>query len=1303
MTSAPNNASTSEPLTPNSTSVEWPPAGWGADSLTRIVENAVIGRGWKVELTSGRSDRRVVAPGADGGPPPDWGEVLDWIKEHPAAVPVLLPGLGSRVVSVTAVGVRAMSTLNAAMPSSERPFVLTAGPYAAEAVFAFPPNAAVFERIETRPSDLILAADGDTCDLTGYQAEPRWLEDDRPVPSLPAGLADEVGAEIVPIDGTPRFVELGRVGPAPYWWSTRERLRRYPRWHADGDDAVGTICTYTRPDALSPHVADLLLESDYTGPRAFELARRDAVLEVQEMIGFGVPPSAIAVMFTGGKSFHVRLWYAAFGQNPGPSNNLIMRRVAERLFGRLARFDRSLFDRRHKSRLLGTRHGKTGLWSVPVSIDELQPVREAELKDRARFPPALTEADQPDPEPVRSLAAIWLEEAGKAETDPGRRSSTPRKPKEPSGRRPARVSGSPPTRRAAARSAAKLADEPACVAALRSRTGTPSGKRNVVSVAIVAYARTRQLKEIDRRRLYKDVAANLGSADLSASQREQRLVAADRSAAVCRDDTYVFAARSCQTLRDAGLPCAPACPMRALWKNRRRPGVRFPEPLPEGVEPLVPAAVPAGSTLEEMLQQVRNEIATAVLAPKRGGPVVLVRAPPGTGKTTITLREVLALIARVPGRFRVLWASDRHDLLAALEGNWPGLVHVPRRSPENCDRWVEIEALTKAGWGGAATASVCLRCPRNPRRLGVGSVPCEYQVAVQDRTAPHAVVHEWASLTDVAMQFSYVVIDEDVLSSCLRERRYRPSDLERAVETLVGASEEQTAVLRRAVRVVAELRLKPESLTRLKLREALGVVDAAAFADDVDRIDWKAVGPTRRSGLDAYADRVGFEGLQPAGIRRPPVNPKPLLLALRDVLRGRAAAVEWDGSGWRVMWVEQLRTGNRPVLVLDATADPVLLERVLGRRVDVRDLRVPFTGPVLQIVNGRYPRATFFERTSGGPVLRRRALEQMIRVVVARAARVDGPTLLVTYKSVVAALRTAEPGLGPLPANVEVAWFGAVRGADLSGYRQIILLGFPFAKPDDVLFAAQALHQGDEEIDEATAEEVVPYAAINDFDDPADNPVGHEGGPVGLRLRRYIDPRVERVRRMMEDSEYWQTINRIRQINDPAKITVLLTSMPIPREHAVAVRLVEVDRLLADGSARGEEVNAALEAAAAVLDELGFVAVWVVAERRSDLGLSTVRRAVLQLAAERGLPRLALRRRTGRGAPRRAYGDADACSRYPGHEVFEVTVRDGAEDGPDADSVTSRNDVPNDFLPDSVEDLSSTAGEKKSGGGQGTR
>ncbi len=1250
-----------------------PPQGPAAALAARIAR--ACDHGYRLRLQHG-SDRLDL--------PEERDDLASWLDDHPEPQVHFRTGFPSPIVAVIPWDEHAKAAC-----TTEAAIVLQTDSGWPAYLFSVPPDHVLLSgETHESPSFTVcglnesvqLASDADGCPMPELSAD---------LPPMPDVLVGMVRAGLVPIDGSPLFREMGLARSGAPWWTTDARLQASPQSFAEQSDATTTLCVYLEPDVMSAHVCDLVLESDYHESDGLARAREVALALVDRLLNqYGVPAEAIRLVFTGSKSIHIRVSWRCFGQKPRVDGHRIMRAVAEEICAGIAdEYDRTLYDVRHKSRIPGTQHSGTGRWAIPLTIEELRTLSADDLRRRASVPPDLVPDEPERHEVVPALAGLWKKHAARPGRDRPRDAPTggaAKKGDKSKAWKKGRTRGAPP--RAARNALGKVDGHPACIAGLLAGMRTLVHRRNVVTTTLASYAKTLGMNDLERRRLFREAARYLGSHDMDAAKCERRLHDAYKSAARNRDGTYTYDYRSCGSLRAAGLPCSRSCPVQKLKKyDRRRPGSRHPEPLPPGVDPPPVPEILSAAALERRLDAERRSMRQAIREAMAGNGVVHIDAPPGIGKTTIMVEDAAQLMRTSTGGVRVVWFADRHTQLEIIRKKLPGMLHLRGRSGETCDRFDQVDAYRKAGWGHLVTRELCIRCPYHPRNVErSGMQSCEYQAQRRDRNASWGCVHDYLSLTDAAEDATLVVIDENIVKACVRDASFGPRDLDRAAD--VELRDEQSAGrLRQVLSILAKLDLGTAHLGPAQLREAIEKqTDVAALPQLIDGINWAGAGP----GIAHRLPECDSDWMGHAPSRRSPApNPRPLIECLRDLLRGRAAGVRWSGRRWEVRWVERPRLGSAPVIVLDATADHAILERLLGRPVETRRFHVPFSGAVMQIVDATYPRSSLME-SDGTP--KRRTVDRLLRVVAERAARCAGRTLLVVHKKLEDNyLKEGAPGHALLPDSVKVMHYGGLRGADCSEYEQVVLLGYPFVSTDEVAFTASALWQGDEPVRADTVEQVVPYVAINDFSRRADNPVGHPGGPVGLRVRGFVDRRAESVRRLVEGAEFFQALNRVRQINDPNKVSIVLSSRPFGREYGVPVRLVDLDGLANQPRMRRPRTSRAADACAEFLDTYGFVVVSEVLRMHPGLSESTVRRAVAELVAARRLAPFSIPAGETGGRPVRAHGDPEACRRYFERIPLDVTFPDDAV--PDPVSATSRNDVGNEFPPNAVLDLSSTA------------
>ena len=131
--------------------------------------------------------------------------------------------------------------------------------------------------------------------------------------------------------------------------------------------------------------------------------------------------------------------------------------------------------------------------------------------------------------------------------------------------------------------------------------------------------------------------------------------------------------------------------------------------------------------------------------------------------------------------------------------------------------------------------------------------------------------------------------------------------------------------------------------------------------------------------------------------------------------------------------------------------------------------------------------------------------------------------------------------------RVTVTWFWGNRGKDFSDHDQVIVLGYPFPREETVVDFASVLYQG-EDLDTTTTTEWRPYL----WDD----------GKLGLEVRVFQDPRLQRICEQLREAEFYQSIMRVRPLGHPWKRVILLTQVPaLPEQDIVLSGLVETQEL----------------------------------------------------------------------------------------------------------------------------------------------
>ncbi|MEM2936040.1 MAG: hypothetical protein QW231_02565, partial [Candidatus Bathyarchaeia archaeon] len=209
-----------------------------------------------------------------------------------------------------------------------------------------------------------------------------------------------------------------------------ERLRnRYAN-----KDVYASIFRYESPDfensnsrLYGPYYADLDSQEDP------EKALKEARELVEVLRRLGIPEASIRLYFSGAKGFHVEVPLETFGGEPHRDLNKIWKRLSEWIEEYLHKnfqtpkfqtLDWNIYDRRRLWRLSNSQNGKTGLYKVPLSVDELFSLDLEAIKSLAKAPRDFPSSSPPHPPtasksepPKENLMRLWEALVYGAETE----------------------------------------------------------------------------------------------------------------------------------------------------------------------------------------------------------------------------------------------------------------------------------------------------------------------------------------------------------------------------------------------------------------------------------------------------------------------------------------------------------------------------------------------------------------------------------------------------------------------------------------------------------------------------------------------------------------------------------------------------------------------------------------------------------------------------------------------------------------------------------------------------------------------
>jgi hypothetical protein len=184
-------------------------------------------------------------------------------------------------------------------------------------------------------------------------------------------------------------------------------VREYMAGSSDGKKA-GSVSGYTgiAYGPLFPFDIDRECED---GTPDLERARQDTVRLCEELVRRGVPSEDVLVFSSGRRGFHVLTPASRFGAQPSRGFAVITGRVCKTIAESVGVvLDQHLYTRLQPMRTPNSRHEKTGLFKVRLSIEELVAASIDDITSLASDPrpfpaPAL------DGEPVERLVELWRE------------------------------------------------------------------------------------------------------------------------------------------------------------------------------------------------------------------------------------------------------------------------------------------------------------------------------------------------------------------------------------------------------------------------------------------------------------------------------------------------------------------------------------------------------------------------------------------------------------------------------------------------------------------------------------------------------------------------------------------------------------------------------------------------------------------------------------------------------------------------------------------------------------------------------
>ena len=128
-------------------------------------------------------------------------------------------------------------------------------------------------------------------------------------------------------------------------------------------------------------------DHDLVNDEAFEVVKKDvfATLKYLKSI-FGIPDEVVDIYFSGKKGIHLVIDKGYIGIEPHSDLNQIFRVIAEEIYNVCPNktMDMKIYDRRRLWRLGNSQHHESGLYKIPITLDELVNENIGNIKEMAK-------------------------------------------------------------------------------------------------------------------------------------------------------------------------------------------------------------------------------------------------------------------------------------------------------------------------------------------------------------------------------------------------------------------------------------------------------------------------------------------------------------------------------------------------------------------------------------------------------------------------------------------------------------------------------------------------------------------------------------------------------------------------------------------------------------------------------------------------------------------------------------------------------------------------------------------------------
>ena len=599
-------------------------------------------------------------------------------------------------------------------------------------------------------------------------------------------------------------------------------------------------------------------------------------------------------------------------------------------------------------------------------------------------------------------------------------------------------------------------------------------------------------------------------------------------------------------------------------------------------------------TLAEAETQIRDEVTSHLTNYRRGNEQLLITAPAGVGKTTITIEEARAYAKANDKTVAVILPNHATIDEKITDGTLEGFQHIYGHNADNCRQHETALALVKQGY--SPSGLICPKCPALKWCYAAG-----YKSQFKDKQDRAYVTNHLFS--DYPKSEDIVIVDELTHKAFLDGKEIWPGDLTNALAK--GKLDQAQAELLRAVLAMFTAPALGD-LEGLEFYEVLqrfypSLPDVDAWGDGslvqgalVD-IALEFANQDKRNAYEAEELPQNFGEklftLLAEDVRR--LNAGKLPTGRVRLVDGRSARrlVLTFGRGHLPGWY-----GRRPTIVLNATADAEIMQDLIGPvKVLAPNVAIAQGNEVIQDVTRNNAKSAYLGDSPNAQKRRAQWLDD-IRRQIAQHPGGESDTVLIAAKALTPYLAETFPG-------ARIAHYGALEGRnDLQAGLTILATAAP-VNLAAIQHEAAALYPG---IDLTLTRRTVAFDESN-------------AGGEALTIEQVdgADHRLQRLIWQHRDAAVIQAVHRARLIRQTGRKVVVMFSRPIPGLKPTAIIRDYPDQATKTAQRTQETKAKLITAAASLLDDVRGFSVESLA-MVADCSVNTARKYFAEVALTLG-------------------------------------------------------------------------------------